>query len=636
MQMISISHLSMRYGKKILFEEASIQLNPGNHYGLIGANGSGKSTLIKIILGLISPESGDINISTRTKVGSLSQDQFAYDEVSILDTVLMGNPRLWEAMQQKHSLLMSENFSSDSCHTLERLEKEIESEGGYSAASNAAKLLEGLGLPENVHPKPMKSLSGGYKLRILLAQVLFGKPDILLLDEPTNHLDIYSIRWLEGYLKNFPGTILVSSHDRHFLNAVCDHIVDVDHETIKVYRGNYDQFFELKAFYSTQTEAQLIKQEKKKEHLQQFIDRFRAKASKARQAQSRMKMAEKLENDMNELKIKPSSRNYPYIHFEQVRPSGSTVLKAQQLSKSYADKQVLNNLSFEVERGEKIAFLGANGIGKSTLLEILTQSLFSSAGKFEWGFAVQLAYFPQDHSKHVQGDYSLLTWLRQFDKDISEEGLRNLLGKMLFSGDDVHKPVQILSGGETARLLLARMMLLKHNVLIFDEPTNHLDIESVEVLIEALQNYDGTLLFVSHNRHFVTQLADRIIELSFEGLANYPCSFEEYLQKKDYDLLAGIQEKKTAPKTKPAGLTTYEEQKSKQRFKSQLERKIKQAEERCFELEKQIADINRQMASEGFYATASKTDIDKWVDLKNALEKKLEVAFIEWETLSHQ
>lgn len=626
----------MQYGDKILFHVDSLQLNPGNHYGLVGANGSGKSTLIKIIQGSVTPESGEVNISTRTKIGALGQDHFVYDQVPILNTVMMGNPNLWNAMQRKQDLLTATDFDADSCHLLDDLEKQIEREGGYAAASEAAKLLEGLGLPDSVHENPMHTLSGGYKLRVLLAQVLFGKPDILLLDEPTNHLDLYSIRWLEGYLKNFPGTLLISSHDRQFLNSVCNWMIDVDHETLKAYPGNYDQLMDLKIFNAVQLEAQLSKQEKKKEQLQQFIDRFRAKASKAKQAQSKMKLVEKLEDSMDQMNLKPSSRSYPTVHFEQVRPSGAVVLKVNHISKSYGEKQVLHNISFEVERGEKVAFLGANGIGKSTLLEILTQSQLPNSGKFEWGFAAQVAYFPQDHTKYIHGEHTLLSWLRQFDREIHEERLRDLLGKVLFSGDEVHKSVKVLSGGEAARLLLARMMLLKHNVLIFDEPTNHLDMEAVEVLVEALQNYDGTLLLVSHNRYFVSQLANRIVELSCEGIANFPCTLDEYLAKKDYDLLAGNKAPKSTTVNKQSNQSSYEEQKQKQRAKTQLEKKIKQAEDLCHKLEQQIADLDHQLASEGFYLNTPKQEIEKILAQKSALEQKLEQAFLDWEAASAQ
>jgi ATPase subunit of ABC transporter with duplicated ATPase domains len=630
--MITATKLSMRYGGKILFKDASLQLNPGNHYGLVGSNGSGKSTLIKILTGDIAPESGDIAIPNLTHIGSLKQDHFLYEETLILNVVMMGKPRLWQAWQEKHKLLEKTEFDEEACHALDLLEKEIEKEGGYTASSQAAKLLEGLGLPENTHLQEMNTLSGGYKLRVLLAQVLFSHPDVLLLDEPTNHLDLFSIRWLEGYLKNFPGTLVISSHDRDFLNAVCDHILDVDRETLKVYKGNYDQFLAIKSFLLEQSETLLAKQDKKKEHLQEFIDRFGAKATKAKQAQSKMRLVEKIATEMESQDLKPSSRAYPVLAFEICRPPGAIALKASHLCKSFGTKQVLNNVSFEVERGERIAILGANGLGKSTLLEILTQSLTPCQGTFEWGFAVQHAYFPQDHAKHVRGEHTLLSWLSQFDRQMPEQRLRDLLGKVLFSGDDVHKPIHVLSGGETARLLLAKMMLLKHNVLIFDEPTNHLDMEASEVLIEALNAYPGTLIFVSHNRHFVSLLAKRIIELTPQGFQDYRCNFEEYLQKRDHDLLAKTNRQKEISKEKPAAIEAYEEMKLQKRTKNQLEKKAKIAEEKCHQLEQQIQSIDAKFALHGFYEITSKEEVDKLVKDKRILENQLEIAFDEWES----
>ena len=634
--MITATKLSMRYGGKILFKDASLQLNPGNHYGLVGANGSGKSTFIKILTGDITPESGDIAIPNLINIGSLKQDHFIYEDIVILDVVMMGKPYLWQAWQEKNKLLDNAEFDEEACKALDLLEKEIEKHDGYTASSQAAKLLEGLGLPENVHLQQMKTLSGGYKLRVLLAQILFSNPDVLLLDEPTNHLDLFSIRWLEEYLKNFPGVFVVCSHDRNFLNAICDHIIDIDRETLKVYKGNYDQFLAMKAFREEQSESMLAKQDEKKEHLQVFIDRFKAKASKAKQAQSKMRLVEKIVDEMESLNLKPSSRGSPVLKFELCRPPGAIVLKASQLSKCFGTKKVLNNVSFEIERGEKIAFLGANGLGKSTLLEILTQSIAPSGGTFEWGFAVQHAYFPQDHVKHVHGSHTLLSWLNQFDRQMPEQGLRNILGKVLFSGDDVHKPIDVLSGGETARLLLAKMMLLKHNVLIFDEPTNHLDMEASEVLIEALSAYPGTLLFVSHNRHFVAHLAERIIELTPQGFQDYRCRFEEYLHKRDHDHLEKKGRQKEISKNKPAAIERYEEQKLQKKLKNQLERKAKAAEEKCHQLEKQIQSIDAKFDLEHFYERTSKEDIDQLVKHKRFLEKELELALIEWESTDGQ
>ena len=493
----------MRFGSKILFKNAGLQLNPGNHYGLVGANGTGKSTLIKILTGEETPEAGEIAVSSQVRVGSLKQDHFLYEQTRLIDVVMMGKKELWQALSDKERLLNKETFGEEDCETLDILEKQIAKYDGYAAESQAAKLLEGLGLPSATHVQTLSTLSGGYKLRVLLAQLLFSQPDILLLDEPTNHLDLFSIHWLEGYLKNFEGTLLISSHDRDFLNGICNYMIDVDHETLKIYKGNYDDFLEMKAFILEQMEAKLASQDRKKEHLQDFITRFGAKATKARQAQSKMRLVEKLEDEMSLLQLAPSSRRCPHLRFNQVRPSGAIALKVKQIHKSFHTKQVLKNVSFEVDRGDRIAFLGPNGVGKSTLLEILTHSLEATNGSIEWGYAVQFAYFPQDHAKHLQGSLSALEWLQQFERVIAEERLREILARVLISGDDVHKPVNVLSGGEAARLLLARTMLVKHNVLVFDEPTNHLDMESAETLCEALQAYEGTILFVSHNRHFV-------------------------------------------------------------------------------------------------------------------------------------
>jgi len=476
--MISASSLSMRFGGKILFKNANFQLNPGQHYGLVGANGSGKSTLIKILIGDETPESGNVAIASQLNVGALKQDHFLYENIRILDTVLMGKKQLWEALKGKDELLKHEHFTEVECHKLEEFDKVISEHDGYTAESLASKLLEGLGLPNRIHEQPMHTLSGGYKLRVLLAQLLFSEPDALLLDEPTNHLDLFSIRWLEGYLREFEGTLLISSHDRDFLNGICNHIVDLDYGTIKIYKGNYDRFLEAKASEKELKESVFEKQDKKREDLQEFIDRFGAKASKAKQAQSKMRLVEKLGDEMDKLDIRMSSRLYPKLNFVQVRPPGIRALKVSGISKSYGEKQVLKNISFEIERGDRVAFIGPNGIGKSTLLEIIANNLSSDNGNFEWGFAAQPAYYPQDHARIVNGQISLLDWLSNQDTQVAEQSVREILGRVLFSGDDVKKQVGVLSGGETARLVLARMMLQKQNVLIFDEPTNHLDMEA--------------------------------------------------------------------------------------------------------------------------------------------------------------
>ncbi len=419
--MIAISELSMRFGAKILFKDASLQFLTGNRYGLVGANGCGKSTLIKIFTGEMSPEKGEVCISQQFVLGSLSQDHYIYENCRIIDVVLQGNKKLWGALEKKGKLLQLAEFTDHDCEELDKVEITIGEEGGYAAEGEAAKLLEGLGVREEWHEKPLALLSGGYKLRVLLAQVLFGQPDILLLDEPTNHLDLYSIRWIEGYLRNFPGTLIVTSHDREFLNAICTHIADVDYGTIKIYKGNYEAFQEQKREAREQKEHILQKQDRRREELQGFIDRFRAKASKARQAQSKARLVEQLEEEMDALDLTPSSRSYPKLNFEPLRASGIKVLEAKEISKAYGPKKVLHRVSFEIERGERVAIIGPNGIGKSTLLEILMGNQSTDQGSYSWGFAVRPAYFTQDPHREIKGDCSLLDWLGQFDRDVSQE-----------------------------------------------------------------------------------------------------------------------------------------------------------------------------------------------------------------------
>jgi ATPase subunit of ABC transporter with duplicated ATPase domains len=634
--MITAVKLSMRFGSKILFRDASFQLNPGQHYGLVGANGAGKSTLLHLLAKEMTADAGEINVPNQCRLGTLKQDHYLYEEVPVLDVVLMGKQELWQALQEKKNLLENSHFTAEDCELLEELDKKIIHYNGYASSNLAAQFLEGLGLEHKHHLQPLKTLSGGYKLRVLLAQVLFSEPNLLLLDEPTNHLDLFSIRWLENYLKAFPGIILISSHDRDFLNGVCNHIMDLDHERVKIYKGNYDQFLETKAIDRSQKEALLSKQDKKREELQGFIDRFKAKASKARQAQSKMHLVSKLEDEIDDLDLSPSSRKYPNLTFKQFRPSGAIPLKVHNISKSFGDKQVLHQVNFEVNKGERIAFLGANGIGKSTLLEIITDSLAPSQGYVKWGHATQFAYFPQDHNREVIGTQTLLDWLRPFNSTASEQRIRDVLGMVLFSGDDANKPIHVLSGGEKARLILAKMMLLEHNVLIFDEPTNHLDMEAIESLLEALLNYPGTLLFVSHNRHFIAPIANRIIELTTEGILDYACSFSEYLEKRDIDLLSAKGPRKISDKDKTSSQFSYEQQKQQQRNKASLERKILKAEERCHELELQLKAVDEELASDGFYQSSSKEAIDKQLNRKKELENQLNNALKEWEDLSHQ
>lgn len=636
--MINTILLTMRYGAKILFKDVNLQFNPGNRYGLIGANGSGKSTLIKILAGDIQPDAGKVTFPSQFSLGTLKQDHYLYENDNVVDVVLQGRPALWAAMVKKNALLDNPDFSEEDCHTLMDLEKIIEEQEGYTAEGDAAKLLEGLGIRQEAHYKPLHLLSGGYKLRVLLAKVFFGRPDILVLDEPTNHLDLYSIKWLEGYLRRFAGTLIVTSHDKDFINGVCNYIADVDYCTVRIYKGNYDSFVEQKKLAREQNEQQLIKQTKRRDDLQEFIDRFGAKASKARQAQSKARIVEQIEEGMEELDLSASSRIYPRLSFLPLRASGVTVLKANDISKAYGPKQVLKNVSFEVERDDRIAILGPNGIGKSTLLEILTENTKHDQGAFEWGFATRIGYFPQDHGREVQGNISLLEWIGQHDRAVPQEKLREILARVLFSGDTVNQSVQTLSGGETARLILAKMMLLKPNLLIFDEPTNHLDMEAIDALAAALKQYEGTILFVSHNRFFVSEVANRIIEITPEGVKDFRLSYAEYMEKQSNDHLSTKAplsqrygtEKKEEKKNEISNLS-YEDQKKLKNLRTQLKKKFSQAEEECNRLEAESKKLDLLLGDDAFYQKASLEQQKAYQKQKQDLENRLAKAMESWE-----
>jgi ATPase subunit of ABC transporter with duplicated ATPase domains len=632
----------MRFGAKILFNNVSLQFNAGNRYGLVGANGCGKSTLIKILTGEMTPESGQVSLPQQLSLGSLSQDHYLYRQNLVLDVVLQGKKRLWEAMEKKRILLEKDSFDDRDCEELVKWEKIIEEQEGYAAEGEGAKLLEGLGVREESHRQPLDLLSGGYKLRVLLAQVLFGKPDILVLDEPTNHLDLYSIKWLEEYLRNFEGTLIVTSHDRDFLNGICTHIADVDYGTIKIYKDNYESFQQQKALDRELKEHMLQKHDKRRTEIQGFIDRFGAKATKARQAQSKARIVEQLEEKMEALDLSPSSRIYPKLSFDPLRASGVTVLTVKEISKAYGPKKVLDRVTFEIERGERVAIIGPNGIGKSTLLEILTHNQSADQGHFNWGFAARLAYFPQDHAREVTGSFTLLEWLGQFDRDIPQEKLREILGRVLFSGETVNQPITTLSGGETARLLLSKIMLQKPNVLIFDEPTNHLDMEAIDELAKALENFEGTLLLVSHNRYFVSRLAKRIIEISYQGVKDFKGSYAEYLEKQNNDYLTSQRplsqrySHETASIQSVSSGVSYNDQKKLKSQMAQLRKRVAQAEELCHQLETKIREIEMSMACVGFYQQTSREEQQRLVAEKLQLENKLLEAMEQWETASAQ
>jgi ATPase subunit of ABC transporter with duplicated ATPase domains len=530
--MISVSNLAKSYGDRVLFESASFQLNPGERYGLVGANGAGKTTLLNILAGSEESTTGQVSIPKDLRLGVLRQDHFLFEEQEILGVALMGNPELWEAMVQKERLLAEAEAKPEKPFDVDRfshLEETVQRHDGYTAEARAATILEGLGLPQEVHRQPLSTLSGGFKLRVLLAQVLASNPDVLLLDEPTNHLDILSIRWLERFLGDFAGPAVIISHDHRFLDNVCSRILDVDYRTVTLYPGNYSDFLGQKREERERREKEIEAREKEIAHHQVFVDRFRAKASKARQAQSKLRMIEKKSEALETLP--GSSRRYPAFRFEPRRPSGKEVLKSEGIRKAYGDNEVLHGIDLTVARGDRLAIMGPNGIGKSTLLKILVGDLEADAGRVEWGYETHVGYFAQDHHEALDAESGTVeSWLWGFCPERDRGYVRGQLGLMLFSGDDGKKRVDALSGGEAARLVFSRIALERPNVLVLDEPTNHLDLESIEALVEALKGYDGTLILVSHDRWFVGELATRVVEITPEAIRDYRGTYEEYVQ----------------------------------------------------------------------------------------------------------
>ncbi|MCX7747773.1 MAG: ATP-binding cassette domain-containing protein [Clostridia bacterium] len=528
--MISTNGISLRYGGRALFENVNIKFTPGNCYGLIGANGSGKSTFLKILSGEIEANKGEVYFEPGKRLAVLKQNHFEHDEFEVLKTVIMGHKRLCDIMDQKEELYAKADFSEADGIKISELEAEFAELNGWEAESEAATLLNGLGIGEEFHYKKMKELDGNEKVRVLLAQALFGNPDILLMDEPTNHLDIQSISWLENFLYNFENTVIVVSHDRHFLNKVCTHIADIDFGKIQLYVGNYDFWYESSQLALQQAKDLNKKTESKIKELQEFIQRFSANASKSKQATSRKKLLEKLTLE----DIKPSSRKYPYVDFKPDREAGNDLLMINEISKEIEGEKVLNTISFIVNKGDKIAFVGPNGLAKTTLFKILMQELPQDSGDFKWGVTTSQSYFPKDNSSYFDGvDLNLVDWLRQFSKDQTETFLRGWLGRMLFSGEEALKKASVLSGGEKVRCMLSKMMLTGANVLLLDEPTNHLDLESITALNNGLINYKGTILFVSHDHQFVQTVANRIIEITPKGIIDRQMTYDEYLESDD-------------------------------------------------------------------------------------------------------
>lgn len=530
LKMISTNGVTLRYGKRALFEDVNIKFTPGNCYGLIGANGAGKSTFLKILSGEIEPNQGEVFMTPNERMAVLKQNHYEYDEYQVLETVIMGHARLYSIMKEKDALYAKADFSEEDGMRAGELEGEFAELNGWDAEPDAAALLIGLGIPRELHDKKMIELSGNEKVRVLLAQALFGRPHNLLLDEPTNHLDLESIQWLENFLMDYEGTVIVVSHDRHFLNKVCTHIADIDFGKIQMYVGNYDFWYESSQLaLQLQRDANKKKEEKIKE-LQAFIQRFSANASKSKQATSRKKQLDKITLD----DLRPSNRKYPFLHFKGEREAGKQLLTVDALTKSLEGEKVLDNVNFVVNKGDKIAFVGPNGMPKTTLFQVIMNEVEADGGEYSWGVTTTQAYFPKDNSKYFDGvDMNLVEWLRQYSKDQDETFLRGFLGRMLFSGEEALKKASVLSGGEKVRCMLAKMMLNGANVLLFDEPTNHLDLESITALNNGLIDFDGTILFTSHDHQFIQTIANRIIEITPNGIIDRIMTYDEYLESEE-------------------------------------------------------------------------------------------------------
>jgi len=532
--LITTANITMQFGSKPLFENISVKFGNGNRYGLIGANGCGKSTLMKILGGDLEPTSGNVSVDADERVGKLRQDQFAFENDSVLDTVIMGHAELWEVKQERDRIYSLPEMSEEEGMRVAELEVRFAELDGYTAESRAGELLLGLDIPLEQHNGPMSAVAPGWKLRVLLAQALFADPDIMLLDEPTNNLDINTIRWLEGVLNARNSTMVIISHDRHFLNSVCTHMADLDYGELRVYPGNYDEYM----IASTEARERLYADNAKKKaqiaDLQTFVSRFSANASKAKQATSRAKQIEKIKLE----DIKASSRVNPYIRFEQDKKLYRLALEVDKLSNGYGEEPLFSNLDLMVEVGERVAVIGPNGIGKSTLLRTLVGDLPPDKGQVKWSENAEIGYFAQDHAADFASDTPLFDWMRQWGKPSDDEqAIRGTLGRLLFSSDEINKSVKVLSGGEQGRMLFGKLMLQRPNILVMDEPTNHLDMESIESLNTALENYPGTLIFVSHDREFVSSLATRIIELTPTGVVNFNGTYDDYLHSQGVEVM---------------------------------------------------------------------------------------------------
>ena len=634
--MLGTSNLGKSYGARTLFEGVSLKLNPGSRYGLVGANGSGKTTFLNILSGHDAATEGNVSLPKEARLGVLRQDRFLDDAEIILDLTMMGDRAVWDALTEQQRILDGKGDPS----RLVAIEDVLRAHDGYTLESRATWILEGLGIPFATHRQPLGTLSGGFKLRVLLAQVLLGGPDVLLLDEPTNHLDILSIRWLEKFLAAYKGCAVVISHDQRFLDNVATHVLDVDYGTITVYTGNYAAFVIEKAAIRARKEAEIAQKEAEIAHKQSYVDRFRYSATKARQAQSRLKQIEKIEVE----ELADTTRRSPRFLFEPERPSGREVLTLESISKAYGPKQVLRDVSLTVRRGEKLAVIGPNGLGKSTLLKIAMGKLDADAGAARWGHEARAGYFAQDHREILTDEAE--TPLDFMWAACPKEGtayVRGQLGRVLFSGQDVEKRIGSLSGGEAARLVFGRLMAEKPNVLVLDEPTNHLDLEAIAALVNALKAYEGTVLFVSHDRWFVSELATRILEVTPEGPRDFPGTYTEYLARCGDDHLDAdavvLKEKKAkreepaAAKIEAAGGGSWEDQKRRRNRQKDLPARRDKVLADVEALEARKKAIHDRYCVPGFYESTPKAEITALEAEEAALGPKIDALMAEWEAL---
>ena len=643
--MISVSSLAKSYGDRTLFANVSFQLNPGERYGLVGANGSGKSTLLGLLTGAVEPSEGQVSVAKSLRLGVLRQDHFLFEEEEILGVAIRGNAELYRAMVEKEEILAAAGASGEGfdAHRFAELEEIVQLHDGYAAEARAATILEGLGLPAEVHRDPLSTLSGGFKLRVLLAQVLASTPDALLLDEPTNHLDILSIRWLEKFLQSFAGPAVVISHDHRFLDNVCTRILDVDYGTVREYPGNYSAFVEQKVAERERREKEIANREREIAHHREFVDRFRAKASKARQAQSKLRLIEKKAQALETLP--GSTRRYPSFRFEPRRSSGRDVLRVSGVRKAFGDNRVLHGVDLLVQRGDRVAIMGPNGIGKSTLLKIAMGELDADAGEVEWGYETHAGYFAQDVENRLgDPDQTVEEWLWNYCPDRDRGFVRGHLGLMLFSGDDGQKRLSALSGGEAARLVFARLALEQPNVLVLDEPTNHLDLESIEALVASLGSYEGTLVLVSHDRWFVSRLATRIVEILPGEVRDYLGTYEEYVHASGDDHLdvdtVVLTARKEKRQVKREARDRDRSPSTRRDDPSTLRRRLEGRREEIMEsletAERRVAEIDETFCRPGYYEEAPPGEVSALEDERARLQADIDRRTTEWDRIEEQ